>query len=1056
MLEETRGTNDTDDPPADGSHNLAEEGGQEDLTKVDETSYEDNTLDPTGRVDSARSSFDVSFGYPVAMYEDAMDVRPEESIRVHIDGIWKYGQHVGTDVLVQPNDAVGVLSQFLFKEFGFSLEFQHNGVELDPTSTFLENRFFGFVDLTAVYLPVSAVAATLSRPVMPIHINALTLWFAVHKNNNDTDRTVEQFVTIVPCGATLKSIWERDFVGYDFNFNPRFFYEGERLNITDVVARLDLSEGVLIQVFPMQEGGGPQGGNLLEGDEGAVGPTIKPKDEPLVDTSEPPRTHPTYYVSGEDTVFLSPGVESLNTSTIGSGTRPFRQSFNGNRVEDFFEEYELKCRNLRIPPEEWFDHLRSRLSSEEPHDLRSFAEYLPEWATRSYEGVKSQLLEQFATDDEDKYALEDLKSFVSKDRTIKNKVQLNKYLIDYKVIANVLLRHDRITQKTMVDWFLEGLPQAVRDELEKRDFETRKSNTRGISGKVPQLTFKQVETDVKTLFTPTTYYASFNHNRRQEQDRVQHPEKVKTPGLSMEGPKSAKKQKDEQMKRMEDLVATMSINVSTLVNHGTRMAAANNTRASAATYASTHNAAQTSGSSAPPATTIYQGDPARQSTSTPPQRSAQPPSNAPTGPSAFNSRSCYYCGEPGHGMRGCPVKANHLHDGIMTEGADGKIRSADGNLLPWVPGQMHSLAQQRFDAWRRSSRTVSSNTHRFEYIPDDWTDDEHEFMPLGEEPVARTNLQHFQCSTNELFGDIVADAFNAEKRKLDEPAGTEANKRLRTGEVEVTKKMPEQAEQGTDEMEADEEEAADTSSKKGKRRGPPQNWILSPAQERFSSLKTYEKIMSQMISLPLEEILAMNPDLRKLMVTDLKGRKVARIGPQPEPHVHFTGLGTAYYTHSLLVIEMLCPTLPGRILRALVDTGSEINMVDPSVVEEARLPVRTDGKHRVVGINGRPELLEGLVEGFRLTLGGVEAQLHTWLRKGLGYDLLIGMPGIIEWEMDIRMTGNKQHIEVRGADGVRVKIGALRAKDPRNRQYLPPNLGRTKLVPAPDSGSDSE
>ncbi|KAE8235832.1 hypothetical protein A4X13_0g9362 [Tilletia indica] len=201
----------------------------------------------------------------------------------------------------------------------------------------------------------------------------------------------------------------------------------------------------------------------------------------------------------------------------------------------------------------------------------------------------------------------------------------------------------------------------------------------------------------------------------------------------------------------------------------------------------------------------------------------------------------------------------------------------------------------------------------------------------------------------------------------------------------------------------------------------------------------------------------MNKEVEKELSRRFRGRKIPIIGPK----VHFSNAATAesdeeeellFYTHSLPMIEV---TINGKIFRALIDTGSELDMISPKVVKTVQAAVRKDGLHKVIGIGNRPETLGGVCERLPVTIGGITNTIHAWVREGLNYDLLLGMPTITRFNMACKITKEGlSWIELRNNEGVRVKILAVKAKDPRDRRYLPPNLNRRRTQVA-DSDEDS-
>ncbi|KAE8218149.1 hypothetical protein CF319_g7919 [Tilletia indica] len=134
-------------------------------------------------------------------------------------------------------------------------------------------------------------------------------------------------------------------------------------------------------------------------------------------------------------------------------------------------------------------------------------------------------------------------------------------------------------------------------------------------------------------------------------------------------------------------------------------------------------------------------------------------------------------------------------------------------------------------------------------------------------------------------------------------------------------------------------------------------------------------------------------------------------------------------------------------------------MISSQVFKALGVPLRKDGLHKVVGINNMPEKLLGCCENLKLTIGGITNTINPFVRDGLNYDMLLGMPTIARFQMMCRIGLDGQAwIELKNHQGVKVQILAVKSDNPRNRTYLPPNYGRAppKRVRIPSSEDSSD
>ncbi|KAE8254759.1 hypothetical protein A4X13_0g3286, partial [Tilletia indica] len=889
---------------------------------------ENVTIDVTGEVEGggpggkkhSEELVDVSNGYPYRMHRVKLSRPPKEGLTIKVQGL-----PVPADVHVAPDTSLGQLLEYFLIEFGLPLVFLHQGVELEENAT-PEQLEMKEGDALDVAYDLELLE---EQNPLPSEIHGVILHF------NLVGHPAPRYTFLAPCGATLRAVWDRHFEA-DVIEDPRFLLDGEKLpGVT--LAEMDLSEGNVIDVMPMMEGGGPGGGDA----EGAYSSGSLLGEEDIAES------YPNLYRDSKESeesaqeepvrkIPFHPSPTFRMTQERPSNEKPAQ--FYGKGVDVFFEQYEAYCRERNFSLQSRFENLTFFLVSDEAHNVLGFARSLPAWARKDYAGVKAEFLRAFQESDVDKFTITDLLTFINKKRVISTLAQLNQYLLSYKEIANNLKKNGRLTELMYEQHFLEGLPGSVMDKLEKLDYEHRQPQAK--------VDFAQIEEDVRQVFAPKGFYTRFRHNHELERDRQAHPENIRTPALV---PTTARDGRagglTKEMKDLTELMKDLTVNVNRLASPaqitGPPRRPTNSAYPSSQGSIPTGPRQQTTGYTQIPAqergrsayATPYQGDPTRRTNSQP----YGPPSSAMNG--------CHYCGDPAHGRRQCAMYQDHLSRGIVKEGPDNRMYGPDDVPLMWRPGNMHEVAQRRYNDLqsRQAQAQPQANNNTFFDEPlaqtnnchffDDWT-------ALGEEQILGESNYHEYYSSNSATIPSITSApeealrnsnpflvdVNEKRKKMDIPVETQgpAKKTRATGPTVITPTPPAQPEvpMSEDELEEGEE---DTEPARQKRR-PQTHRTLSQAQERISVADMVQLGLKQgKIELTLEQFGALNKDVAREMARHFKPRKVPIIGPIAQANLVNLGDSEdeeerAFYTHALPIVQV---ESHGRTFRALIDTGSE-------------------------------------------------------------------------------------------------------------------------------------
>jgi hypothetical protein len=224
--------------------------------------------------------------------------------------------------------------------------------------------------------------------------------------------------------------------------------------------------------------------------------------------------------------------------------------------------------------------------------------------------------------------------------------------------------------------------------------------------------------------------------------------------------------------------------------------------------------------------------------------------------------------------------------------------------------------------------------------------------------------------------------------------------------------------------------------------------LASELRESISIAEIGEKIMNMPIHLTLKELMATAPDLSNHFHEITRKRRIPVPGATPiDPVVISTATASSVTRQPLYA----CPS--GRVkalvedslvLSALLDNGSEINLMPRRVWERLDQPIDTTINWSLDGFKKSKEqdskTVLGVCHDVKVSIGGVESQIPIFVVDDANADLLLGRP----WEMAVRATyineedGSYSCI-IKNDDGTRiVRFCAMKADHERIRMYARP------------------
>lgn len=179
---------------------------------------------------------------------------------------------------------------------------------------------------------------------------------------------------------------------------------------------------------------------------------------------------------------------------------------------------------------------------------------------------------------------------------------------------------------------------------------------------------------------------------------------------------------------------------------------------------------------------------------------------------------------------------------------------------------------------------------------------------------------------------------------------------------------------------------------------------VTPIESAALLDRVTHKAMDTSIQLSLRELLAISPDIRKVMKEQISTKQIvphgsvtttpAQVGvvntlmaALPE---RTDGLVVANHSEKLRAIDVV---LNGtRTVEAIMDEGSQIIGLRRDIWEDIGLPVRRDHLVTMETANSALETSVGLLQDLKLTVGGYNFYVQVQVVENAAYEMLLGLP----------------------------------------------------------------
>ncbi|KAK4706029.1 hypothetical protein P7C70_g169, partial [Phenoliferia sp. Uapishka_3] len=448
----------------------------------------------------------------------------------------------------------------------------------------------------------------------------------------------------------------------------------------------------------------------------------------------------------------------------------------------------------------------------------------------------------------------------------------------------------------------------------------------------------------------------------------------------------------------------------------------------------------------------------------PPQQRAAKPQYAPATP------SCLWCaGEDGppHWMYSCRSLDDAIKSGLVQRNSSGKLHYG----MRYIPGGAHPRGMR---AWVSEQEEIAKAGAREKNVS---------FVEIGAnsieyEPPEISEGQGEYEATHVQVDEYEVNAGKRTRSTSDENAPPRKNLRAHRSRESLFEDL------GVPKPGNISDRENDVEMKEPAKRRPPASAkpkLESAVESKADTRSVLEKLLQQEITIPMSVMLASSPELAKAMVNECR-RKRMPVGDQEVNHVSWTGeevgnepqvnlnsyegsrrghRSKSYYAGVLAFANV---GIEGETLKALLDNGSMICMMQDRVRRRLGLPIRTDGTHKVRMAGGSLETMMGISEDVPVRIGGVTTYVHFFISEGSSNGVLLGQNFLRQVEarfsyhadgsvmMGMTYKGRRITVEVTGKDESRYLTnvpGESREYDSSAIQYveeeeIPKTRGRTR------------
>ncbi|KAJ3565953.1 hypothetical protein NP233_g7310 [Leucocoprinus birnbaumii] len=394
-----------------------------------------------------------------------------------------------------------------------------------------------------------------------------------------------------------------------------------------------------------------------------------------------------------------------------------------------------------------------------------------------------------------------------------------------------------------------------------------------------------------------------------------------------------------------------------------------------------------------------------------------PNSSAPRAPRGYG---CIGCLDPNHYHQSCPVIADYIARGVCKRNEYNQVVLMDGTLITnrVAPGR---CIKERLDNWLQNQSQHRVSTNIVEAYPASHADQYSYTIPdpretlISEVSVAELEelrqLDAVAVATLKRAEDIRKRVGNGVKPKAGPGVTTRSAAKASNAHPNIPSSNP----------------APIPNSNTNPPSTNPQFRFKTPIEDPAIVQRVVEKGMEGTVTLTQRELLAIAPDVRKLVKDQLTTRKVALEGtsvtmveelrnedlPVPSTFIQSTASPTDLIVaeHSV-ELRTLPVTLEGRLeVDAILDEGSQIIGLRRDLWEKLGLPIHSDKVMVMESANKSTNKTMGLLRNLRVSIGDCDFYLQAQVVDNTSYDMLLGRPFLTLAQANTRhFTNGDSHI----------------------------------------------
>jgi hypothetical protein len=397
---------------------------------------------------------------------------------------------------------------------------------------------------------------------------------------------------------------------------------------------------------------------------------------------------------------------------------------------------------------------------------------------------------------------------------------------------------------------------------------------------------------------------------------------------------------------------------------------------------------------------------------------------------------CFFCGEKGHGLRRCQQADAMIKAGTIIRNNEGRItwpdgtsilRNGDETILSAINRELAFRNKVKID--RPPTTNIIYETFDLKY-PDDPSTEEEDFddeEPQGSAavvmPVHRTKDTRKEGKKNTFdgvypplrrtppAGPMKSDAIPTILKRPSEPTRPEV---IRSGEIDEENDDV-IMEDVTPENKDAEEKAKLKRKKSPTERNDKPSKVQKPTQEPPSSVSAPSKLQSQCtrdtdmdevfqklcktpVTISLQEVFGSSPTMAKKMQDYLR---LTRSQKSAEGQVNEIGRPMPMFNppkSQLIMLPMKFNN--GLSVNALIDPGSELDIIHRTACIKARLPIDTNETTYMRDAGQHDTKMDGICRKVKLRTEGLATFTNLWVGDNLPFGLLLGRP----WQRQNRIS----------------------------------------------------